>query len=86
MQLVPTVELKLRADTGAEARALISLYRGRIINAVIGDATLQALVGSNGDIWLESFTVPEPTPESKEPRAQFEFVFAYILKRGDLAA
>lgn len=86
MHLTPLVELRLRADSGAEAGTLISLFRGRILNAVAGDATLQSYVGTNGDIWLEGFSVLEPTPESKEPRAQFEFVFAYVLKRGDLAA
>lgn len=85
MHLTPAVELRLRTDTGTEAGTLISLFRGRIINAVCGDATLQTLVGTNGDIWLESFVVPEPAPDGKEARAQFEFVFAYVLKRGDLA-
>lgn len=84
MQLSPAVELRLRADTGAEAGTLVSLFRGRIINAVCGDATLQGYVGRAGDIRFESFSQPEPTPESKEPRAQFEFVFTYTLRRTDL--
>lgn len=86
MELSPVVELRLRADTGAEAGTLMSLFRGRIINAVAGDATLQSYVGRVGDIRLESFSQPEPTPESKEPRANFEFVFTYMLKRADLTA
>jgi len=86
MQLSPVVELRLRADTGAEAGALISLYRGRILNAVAGDATLQGYVGRAGDIRLESFSQLEPLPESKEPRANWEFIFTYTLKRADLTA
>jgi hypothetical protein len=86
MELNPTVELRLRADTGAEAGSLMSLFRGRIINAVADDATLQALVTTNGQIAFQSFSIPEPAPETKEPRANFEFVFSYPLRRSDLAA
>lgn len=86
MELHPVVELRLRTDNGSEAGELVSLYRGRIINAVCGDATLQSYVSANGDIWLESFSQPEPAPETQEPRASFEFAFLYPLKRSDLAA
>lgn len=86
MELHPLIELRLRADTGDEAGSLVSLFRGRVLNAIAGDAELQSLVTTNGAIWLESFAQPEPSPESKEPRLHFEFVFLYPLKRGDLAA
>lgn len=86
MELHPVVDLRLRADTGNKAGSLASLYFGRVLNAVAGDSTLQGLVGTNGDIWLEAFTQPEPLPETKEPRASFEFVFLYPLKRADLTA
>lgn len=84
MELHPVVELRLRADSGSEAGELVSLFRGRVLNAICGDATLQSYVGSNGDIWLESFSQPEPAPETQEPRASFEFAFLYPLKRSDL--
>jgi hypothetical protein len=86
MEIHPVLELRLRADTGDEAGALASLFFGRVLNAVIGDSTLQSLVTEDGDIRLESYVQPEPTPESKEPRATFEFVFLYPLRRSDLAA
>lgn len=86
MALNPVVELRLRADTGAEAGSLMSLFRGRIINAVAGDATLQSLVTTNGQIAFQTFSIPDPAPETKEPRASFEFVFTYPLRRSDLSA
>lgn len=85
MELHPVVELKLRADTGTKAGELVSLFRGRVINAVCDDASLQEFVSTNGAIWLESFSQPEPTPETQEPRASFEFAFLYPLRRADLA-
>lgn len=85
MELHPIIELRLRADNGAEAGELVSLFRGRIVNAICGDATLQSYIG-DGDIWLESFSEAEPTPESQEPRANFEFAFRYRLMRGELTA
>ena len=85
MALSPVVELRLRAETGVDAGSLMSLFRGRIINAVAGDATLQTLVTTNGQIAFQSFSIPEPAPETKEPRASFEFVFTYPLRRSDLA-
>lgn len=86
MELHPVIELRLRADNGSEAGELVSLFRGRVLNAICGDATLQTYVGTNGDIWLESFSQPEPTPETQEPRASFEFAFLYLLKRSELPA
>lgn len=86
MEIHPVLDLRFRADTGDEAGSLASLFFGRVLNAVVGDATLQSLVTENGDLWLDSYTQPEPTPESKEPRAIFEFVFLYPLRRSDLSA
>lgn len=86
MELHPVVELRLRAENGSEAGELVSLFRGRIINAVCGDMTLQEYVSTNGSIWLESFSQPEPAPDTQEPRASFEFAFLYPLKRSEIAA
>lgn len=86
MELTPHVILLVRADTGAEAGALMSLLRGRLVNAILADATLRALVTTNGGIRYEGCSENEPTPESKEPRLELQIVFTYPLKLSDLAA
>lgn len=86
MDLTPQVLVLVRADTGAEAGALMSLFRGRLVNAILSDATLRGLVTTNGAIRYEGCNEVEPTPESKEPRLELQFVFTYPLKLSDLAA
>lgn len=86
MELTPGITLLLRADTGAEAGSLMSLFRGRLVNAILSDATLRSLVTTNGAIRYEGCNEVDPTPESKEPRLELQFVFAYPLRLSDLAA
>lgn len=86
MELSPQVLVFVRADTGAQAGALMSLYRSRLVNAILSDATLRTLVTSNGGIRYEGCNEVEPTPESKEPRLELQIAFTYPLKLADLAA
>lgn len=85
MELRPEVEIRVRADSGAEAGALLTLFRNRIVYAALSDATLRALVGTSGGIRFEGSTVVPPQPESKEPRMLIEFVFTYRFTLTDLA-
>lgn len=84
MELTPQVLLLVRSDTGPEAGSLMSLFRGRLVNAILADATLRGLVTTNGGIRYEGCNEIEPTPESKEPRLELQFVFTYPLKLSDL--
>lgn len=86
MELTPGIVLLVRADTGTEAGALMSLFRGRLVNAILSDATLRGLVTTNGAIRYEGCNETEPTPESKEPRLEINVVFTYPLRLSDLAA
>lgn len=93
MDLTPQVLLLVRADDGNEAGTLLSLYRNRVVAAVLDDGfgspvsgTLRELVTTNGGIRYEGCAEPELTPESKEPRLELQFVFTYPLKLSDLAA
>lgn len=86
MELVPGITLLLRADNGPEAGQLMSLFRARLVTAILGDATLRSLVTTNGAIRYEGCNETEPLPESKEPRLELSFVFTYPLRLSDLAA
>lgn len=93
MELTPQVLLLARADDGNEAGTLLSLYRNRVVVAVLGDGpgsppggTLRDLVTRNGGIRYEGCAEPELTPESKEPRLELQFVFTYPLKLSDITA
>jgi hypothetical protein len=86
MELTPGIMLLVRSDTGAEGGALMSLFRGRLINAILSDTTLRGIVTTNGAIRYEGCNEVDPTPESKEPRLEINIVFTYPLILSDLAA
>ncbi len=86
MELTPGITLLVRSDTGAEAGSLMSLFRSRLVSAILADATLRTLATTNGAMRYEGCNETEPTPESKEPRLELQFVFTYPLKLSDLAA
>lgn len=84
MDLSPEVRLLLRADDGSEGGNITSLFRGRTIDAILNDTSLQSLVGTSGAMWYRGCSVPEPSPETKEPRLDLTFVFTYVLRLSDL--
>lgn len=84
VELTPDIRLLLRADSGPDAGNLASIYRNRIFVAFTTDTVLQGLVGVNGSIIYKGLSIPEPTPETKEPRVDFTFSFTYPVKLTDL--
>ena len=84
MDLTPDIRLLMRADMGTDARKITSMFRGRVIAAILGDATLRGIVGANGAMKYGGCSSPDPSPETKEPRLDFTFVFTYPLKLSDL--
>lgn len=86
MELTPGITLLVRSDTGAEAGSLMSLFRGRLVNAILSDTSLRSLVTTNGAIHYDGCNETDPSPESKEPRLELQFVFSYPLKLADLTA
>lgn len=80
VELSPEITILVRADTGTEARALLTLFRNRVVYAVLSDATLRGYVGTVGGIRFEGYVVEPPTPESKEPRTKLDIVFTYVFK------
>jgi hypothetical protein len=85
MDLTPGIMLLVRSDTAAEAGSLMSLFRGRLVAAILADATLRSLVTTNGAIRYDGCNEVDPTPESKEPRLELQIVFTYPLRLADLA-
>ena len=86
MELTPGITVVIRGDDGAEAGALMTLYRSRVVSAVLNDAELQGLVGTNGGIRYESGTVALPDAEAREYRITVELVFTYPFYLSDLGA
>lgn len=84
MELTPGITLLVRSDTGAEAGSLMSLFRGRLVAAILADATLQSIVTTNGAIRYDGCNEVDPTPESKEPRLELQIAFTYPLRLADL--
>lgn len=84
MDLTPDIRLLLRADMGADARKITSMFRGRLIVAILGDAILRTIIGANGAMKYGGCSTPDPSPETKEPRHDFTFIFTYPLKLSDL--
>lgn len=85
MELTPGITLLVRSDTGAEAGSLMSLFRGRLVAAILADATLRGIITTNGAIRYDGCNEVDPTPESKEPRLELQISFAYPLRLADLA-
>lgn len=84
MDLTPEIKLLLRTTDASDARRLVSVFRGRLISAILSDSELQGILSANGAIRYSGCTSPDPSPETKEPRLDFTFVFTYALKLSDL--
>ena len=50
MELLPQIIIALRGDSGGEAGTLLTLYRNKVLAAILTDATLLASVTPNGGI------------------------------------
>lgn len=85
MTLSPEIELHLWLED-PDSGPKLSLYRNRIVFAVLNDTTLRSLVGSNGNIGFKSFGVNRPRPEERERRADLGIDFTYLLRLSDLGS
>jgi hypothetical protein len=89
MELSPAITIILRGGSNSEAGPLLSLYRSRIVAAILNDAELRAAVGTTGTIngirYQGCFVAP-PDAEAKEHRIDIHIVFTYAFKIDDLAA
>lgn len=80
-ELSPKIVVMVRSGA-SDSGPLMSMFARRIIVAVLTDATLLSLTR----IRLDGLIVPEPTPESREPRVEINFVFTYPFRLSDLSA
>ena len=86
MELSPAITVYVRAGGSADAGVLLSRYRSSIVAAVLGDAPLDAAIGTNGYIQYQGCIVAPPDAEAKEHRVDISLVFQYVFKLDDLAA
>jgi hypothetical protein len=86
MELAPQIAVHIRANNAVDAGALLSLYRTRIVAAVLSDATLAGYLGTNGRTRYEGATVAPPAPEGNEHRIDLMLVFTYVLRLEDLTS
>jgi len=86
MELAPGLTVIVRGGVGVDPGGLLSLYRARVLTAVLSDPELIAATGRNGGIRYEGCLVPSPDPEGKEHRLDLSLVFAYPFKLADVAA
>jgi hypothetical protein len=86
MELTPALSIHIRGGANADGGALLSLYRSRILAAVLQDGTLIDLVGNNGQIRYEGATVAPPAAEGNEHRMDLVIVFKYVFRLTDIAA
>lgn len=84
MELSPLIVIMLRGDDGAEGGALLTLFRSRIVAAVLTDAALLDAV-VDGGIRYEGVSVEAPGAEAREYRAELNIVFTTMFRLSDFA-
>ncbi len=84
MNLTPLIAVHVRANNAVDAGTLMSLYRSRVLAAILNDSTLITTLGTNGAIQYEGATVAPPAPEGTEHRIDLHLVFTYRLAAADL--
>lgn len=84
MELLPQVIIAVRGNGGGEAGTLLTLYRNKVLAAILNDTALRASVTTNGGIRYEGCVVPPPDAEAREYRIDLNLVFTYIFSLGDL--
>jgi hypothetical protein len=82
MQLTPVIEVHVRGDGGP----LLSLYRSRLLLAILTDSTLYDAVGINGTMRYAGASVAPPEAEGSEYIIHITIIFTYIFRLSDLTA
>lgn len=73
------------ADLTADIGSTINAARARIIAAVMGDATLQTIVGANGKVRYEGSNSGLQPARKMTAQMMINFSFTYPLKIEDIA-
>lgn len=84
MDLAPQIIIALRGNSGGEAGSLASLFRNRVLTAVLNDTTLRTSVTANGGIRYDGCVVPPPDAEAREYRIDLNLVFTYVFSLSEL--
>jgi hypothetical protein len=84
MELHPQIIVAVRGNGGGEAGSLLTLYRNRVVAAILNDTALRSSVTPNGGMRYEGCVVPAPDAEAREYRIDLNLVFTYIFSLADL--
>jgi hypothetical protein len=85
MELSPALSIHVRGTDAVDGGGLLSLYRSRVLAAVLGDATLLSYCWQ-GRIRYGGAVVAVPGAEAQEHRIDLSLVFTYTWNLADLAA
>jgi hypothetical protein len=84
MELSPLISIHIRGTDSVDAGMLLSLYRSRLLAAVLNDPVLLAACSPNGSIRYEGATVAPPAAEGNEHRIDLALVFTYVFRLADI--
>jgi hypothetical protein len=76
----------LVSSSAATVGSDLNLVRGRLVKAVLQDAPLKALLGSNGDVRYAGCGTALATGRSMEGEMAMSFALRYALKPAELEA
>lgn len=85
MQLSPLIAVHVRGTDTADGGGLLSLYRSRLLVAILTDSMLSDFVGKNGTMRYEGATVAAPTAEGNEYRIDLVITFTYAFRLSDIS-
>jgi hypothetical protein len=85
MELSPLIAVHIRGTDIADGGGLLSLYRSRLLSAILSDSALSSYVGTNGRIRYEGASVASPTAEGSEFRIDLMIVFRYPFRLDDIS-
>jgi hypothetical protein len=86
MDLMPAISIHVRGSDSVEGGGVLSLYRSRVVSALLNDATLLGYLGTNGRVRYGGCTVAAPTAEGREYRIDLSLLISYVFRLQDIAA
>jgi hypothetical protein len=86
MELSPLISIHVRGTHEIDGGNLLSLFRTRVLAAILTDAPLIDFITTVGSIRYEGAIVAPPTAEGNEYRIDLSLVFTYPFKLADISA
>jgi hypothetical protein len=84
MELAPLISIHVRGTHDIDGGNLLSLFRTRVLAAILTDPPLADFIAGAGSIRYEGAIVAPPTAEGNEYRMDLSLVFTYPFKLADI--